>query len=380
MQKEYSLVEELKWSDTMNTYPLEAMSLDEAKKIQFELVDTVTRHFQGSEVLSLGDLGVINGLNKPKTTFKVEETLADFFDVEKAVLVRGAGTGALRYSIMSILKSNDNLLVHDAPIYPTTKITIQSMGINVIKADFNNLENIKKVIEENKIDAALIQYTRQKIDDKYNIKNVIEKIKSFSDIPIITDDNYAVMKVKKIGVQNGADLSTFSMFKLLGPEGIGCVLGRKEFIDKINAFNYSGGSQVQGFEALEALRGLIYAPVQLAIQAEVCEELVQRLNSGEVKKVRQAFIANAQSRVVIVEFDDNIAKDILKETNKLGAAPNPVGAESKYEFVPMMYRISGTFREADPELEDRMIRINPMRCGADTIIRILKDAIKTVGY
>lgn len=380
MQKEYSLVEELKWSDTMNTYPLEAMSLDEAKKIQFELVDTVTRHFQGSEVLSLGDLGVINGLNKPKTTFKVEETLADFFGVEKAVLVRGAGTGALRYSIMSILKSNDNLLVHDAPLYPTTKITIQSMGTNVIKADFNNMENIQKVIEVNKIDAALIQYTRQKIDDKYNIKDVIQKIKSIKDIPIITDDNYAVMKVRKIGVQNGADLSTFSMFKLLGPEGIGCVLGKKEYIDKIIDFNYSGGSQVQGFEALEALRGLIYAPVQLAIQAQVCEELMQRLNAGEVKKVKRAFIANAQSRVVIVEFDENIAKDILKETNKLGAAPNPIGAESKYEFVPMIYRISGTFRESDPHLEDRMIRINPMRCGVDTIIRILKDAIKAIGY
>ncbi|SKA97145.1 Cystathionine beta-lyase/cystathionine gamma-synthase [Caloramator quimbayensis] len=364
----------------MNTYPLEAMSLDEAKKIQFELVDTVTRHFQGSEVLSLGDLGVINGLNKPKTTFKVEETLADFFGVEKAVLVRGAGTGALRYSIMSILKSNDNLLVHDAPLYPTTKITIQSMGTNVIKADFNNMENIQKVIEVNKIDAALIQYTRQKIDDKYNIKDVIQKIKSIKDIPIITDDNYAVMKVRKIGVQNGADLSTFSMFKLLGPEGIGCVLGKKEYIDKIIDFNYSGGSQVQGFEALEALRGLIYAPVQLAIQAQVCEELMQRLNAGEVKKVKRAFIANAQSRVVIVEFDENIAKDILKETNKLGAAPNPIGAESKYEFVPMIYRISGTFRESDPHLEDRMIRINPMRCGVDTIIRILKDAIKAIGY
>ena len=42
----------------------------------------------------------------------------------------------------------------------------------------------------------------------------------------------------------------------------------------------------------------------------------------------------------------------------------------------MMYRVSGTFRAADPTLEKRMIRINLMRSGADTIIRILNSAIK----
>ena len=44
----------------------------------------------------------------------------------------------------------------------------------------------------------------------------------------------------------------------------------------------------------------------------------------------------------------------------------------------MMYRVSGTFRAADPTLEKRMIRVNPMRSGADTIIRILKSAIEDV--
>lgn len=361
----------------MMTYPLESMNIEEAKKLQFKLVDSVTRHFKGGEILCLGDLGVVKGLNKPTTTLQVEETLADFFGVEKAVLIRGAGTGALRFGMMSMLKSGDTLLVHDAPIYPTTKVNIESMGINVVKANFNQKEEITKALLESKIDAVLVQYTRQKVDDKYDMKEVVDTIKGFNRaLPIITDDNYAVMKVKKIGVQCGADLSAFSMFKLLGPEGVGCILGKKEFIDKVNGFNYSGGSQVQGHEALEALRGLIYAPVQLAIQAEVNEELVKRLNYGEIKGVKNAFLANAQSKVLLVEFHKNIAKQVLNEAELLGAAPNPVGAESKYEFVPMIYRVSGTFRAADPTLEERMIRINPMRCGADTVIRILSEAVR----
>ena len=51
------------------------------------------------------------------------------------------------------------------------------MGLKVIKADFNNNEEISKVISENKIDGVLIQYTRQKIEDKYKMEQLIEEIK-----------------------------------------------------------------------------------------------------------------------------------------------------------------------------------------------------------
>ncbi|TDT61324.1 aminotransferase class V-fold PLP-dependent enzyme [Fonticella tunisiensis] len=363
----------------MKVYPLESMTIEEAKRLQFRLVDIITKYFKGKEILSLGDLGVVPGFNKPTTTLKVEKVLAEFFNQEAAVLVRGAGTAAIRWGLYSMIKPGDTLLIHDAPIYPTTAVTIESMGLKIIRADFNREEEIKKALDKNKVDGALIQYTRQKIDDSYAMKKVIDMIKKYSnDIPIITDDNYAVMKVRNIGVQCGADISAFSLFKLLGPEGIGCVVGKKEYIEKIIKSNYSGGGQVQGHEAMEVLRGLIYAPVALAIQAEVNNELVERLNRGEIRGVKKAFLANAQSKVLLVELEAPIAREVLKEAEKLGAAPNPVGAESKYEFVPMFYRVSGTFRQADKTLEERMIRINPMRAGADTIIRILREAIEKV--
>lgn len=136
--------------------------------------------------------------------------------------------------------------------------------------------------------------------------------------------------------------------------------------------------QVQGHEAMDVLFGLTYAPVALAIQAQVGEECTKRLKAGEIAGVRDAFLANAQSKVLLVEFEEDIAGAVLREAQKLGAAPSPVGAESKYELVPMFYRISGTFRQTDPLLERRMIRINPMRAGADTVIRIIKEAMERV--
>src|SRR5699024_10895276 len=115
------------------TYPLESISTESALKKQFKLVDIMTKHFAGNELLSRGDLGVVPGLNQPKYTKKVEEVIADFFGTQSAMLVRGSGTAAIRLALHSALKPGETLLVHKAPIYPTTKVSIDSMGINTVE-------------------------------------------------------------------------------------------------------------------------------------------------------------------------------------------------------------------------------------------------------
>lgn len=364
----------------MITYPLQSITLEEAMALQFKVVDCITREFSGSEILTRGDLGVVPGLNKPVTTWKAEKVIARIFDAESSILVRGAGTGAIRYALFAVMKAGETLLVHTSPIYSTTKTTVEMLGLKTVAADFNDPDSIRRVCGEHpEIKAALVQYTRQSISDSYDMEEVIRTIKECSGVPVVTDDNYAVMKVRKNGSQCGADLACFSAFKLQGPEGIGCIIGKKEYIDILVKHHYSGGSQTQGHEALEVLRGLVYAPVSLAIQARVNDRLVSRLLSGELPGIRDAFLANAQSKVLLVEFEEPIAEQVLEEAQKLGAAPNPVGAESRYELVPMFYRVSGTFRATDPTITKRMIRINPMRSGDDTVIRILREAMERVG-
>ena len=71
----------------MLTYPLEGMDVKEAVAAQFKMIDCITKVFQGHEMLSRGDLGVVPGFNKPVTTYKAEQVIADFFDAESCVLV-----------------------------------------------------------------------------------------------------------------------------------------------------------------------------------------------------------------------------------------------------------------------------------------------------
>jgi hypothetical protein len=359
----------------MKTYPLKSLSVDDARKMQFRLVDAATRHFCGSGTLSNGTLGVCEGIGRPETTEKVERVLADFFGVEAVALVRGAGSGAIRSAVWSVARGGDGVLVHDAPVYSTTESLFGAMGLRVLRCDFNSPSALAKAAEEGGFSFALVQHTRQKMEDSYSLAEVLSVLKRCSPrTPVVTDDNYAALKVPAVGAQLGADLSAFSTFKLLGPEGTGCVAGKAGPIERIHKANCSGGGQVQGHEAMEILRGMIYAPVALAIQAEVNEELILRLKSGEIPGIADAVLANAQSRVLLIEFERPIARGVLEACDRHGAAPRPVGAESKYEFAPMFYRVSGTFLKSDPSLAERVIRVNPMRSGAETVLRILRAA------
>lgn len=355
----------------LKAYPLPALSLAEATQLQWRLVDLIHQTFSGTEILGGGDLGVVPGLGRPETTAKVEQVLARFFGGEAAALVRGAGTGAIRVSLQVLSRPGQRILVHQAPIYTTTQVTLEGLGLVPVPVDFHDRAALEAAAQE--ADLALVQHTRQQLEDHYDYAEVV---KALQGLPTVTDDNYAVAKVPALGVQYGATASTFSLFKLLGPEGVGCVVGTQALIDQIHRQNYSGGGQVQGPEALEALRALVYAPVALALQAQVVDEVARRLNAGEVPGVAEATVANAQSRVVLVRLEAPIAKEVLAITPKYGAAPHPVGAESRYEVAAMFYRASGTMLKAAPELAPYLIRINPMRAGADTVLRVLREALK----
>ena len=360
----------------MNTYPLEQLDLESAKKLQFRLVEKIAAHFDGEAILQAGDYGLWVDTGRPHVTARAEAVLADFFGAQAACLVRGAGTGALRSILMAAVEPGEKLLLHQAPVYPTTLVTLKAMGLELSYIDLNDLEAVRGFNAPD-IRFALLQHARQKIEDRYRLAEVVAALKaSQPNIAIIVDDNYAALRVPHIGIQLGADVSTFSLFKLLGPEGLGCALGPAWLVERIHKHNYSGGTQVQGTEALDGLRALVYAPVALAIQGEVVAEVSHRLNQGEVEGVRQASIANAQSRVILVELETDQARCVLEKSVQYGAAGHPVGAESRYEVVPLFYRISGTFREENPQLADKMIRINPMRAGADLIIEILKKSLK----
>lgn len=350
------------------------LSMAQALAMQHHLVETLRRHLDGDAQLEAGDYGVQPGLNRPRRTAEVETILSDFFDAEAAALVRGAGTGAIRLALMASVPAGSRILVHQPPTYPTTLRSFESMGLEVLRVDMNDLAAVGAAVRQGSPGGVLIQHTYQTDEDRYILRELVETIREHAPhLPIISDDNYAAFKVAHIGVQQSADVSAFSTFKLLGPEGVGLVVGKQDIIDRIHAINYSGGGQVQGPEAMEVLRSLVYAPVVHAGAADVIREVLER--APQIVPEVKLRISLIQGLHLIAEFDRPIADRVAMLATKHGALPRPVGAESRYEICPLFYRMSATFRERDPERAQYMMRILPMRAGADTVLNILREAL-----
>ena len=101
----------------MKAWPLKSLNVEEATELQFKLIDAITKVFPGNEILTRGDLGVVKGLNQPKTTNMAEQVLAEFFEAEAAMLVRGSGTNAIRMALHASVGTGKTLLVHESPLF-----------------------------------------------------------------------------------------------------------------------------------------------------------------------------------------------------------------------------------------------------------------------
>lgn len=355
------------------TFPLATVGLEDAVATQFRLLEATAAHFEGHELFA-ADAGVVPGLGRPRTTARVEAVLADFFGAEDAALVQGAGTGAIRAALNAAVRAGDPLLIHRAPVYRTTEVTLRGIGVRTLDADFNDARTLGETLASGRTRWAYIQHTRQRLADSYDPAEVIAACRA-AGVRTIVDDNYAVMRTPAAGVELGADASCFSLFKLHGPEGVGVVVGARDLVAHIRRDNYSGGGQVQGHQALDALRALTHVPVMWSVQSRVGAEVAQRLTAGEVEGVAEVRIANAQDRCLLVRLDRPVAARLPSVAARFGAAPYPVGSNSRYEVAPLFYRMSSSALDDLPELADWTVRINPMRAGADLVIDILRRSL-----
>lgn len=361
------------------THPLPQLTLDEAQVYQFRLVDLLHRHFNGREALEAGDYGAPPGLGRPRSTAKVEAVLAEFFHADDAVLVPGAGTGAIRSSLMATLDPGAAVLVHDVPMYATSAVTFRAMGLERWPVDLND-GAARRVTLQRGPAMVYLQHSRTMLEDAYDTAEVIAEARELAPTAtILVDDNYTALQVPRIGVELGADLSAFSLFKLFGEPGVGCVIGRGDLIAKIRDDAYSGGSKIQGPVAIATLKMMVFAPVALAVQSEVVTRVVERLNAGEVAGIRRAHPGNHQERSILIELAQPIAQRVFDVAWRFGAGPYPVGSQSRFETNILIYRLSRAMCEADPVLAERMIRVSPFRAGPDTVVRVLTEAIAMAG-
>ena len=364
------------------------MSLDAAMAAQFKLVD-IAQQVMGSDVVFTEDYGQVRELatvgfgggGRPRATARVEEVLARYFDACAAVLVPGAGTGAIRAMLNASTAPGSRILLHDAHPYKTTLPAMRHMGLDIAYADFNDTAALERSLRQRPPATVYLQHVPQQLGDRYDVGQTIELIQAVAEptVRIIVDDNYAGMRAARIGVQLGADASALSLFKLLAPDPIGVVLAGADTVAQIRRDQSSAGCQVQGPQAMAALRALVMAPVALAVQDAAVTAAVAQINeriaAGSLPFVARAYAAQPGVRCVVLVFDRPVAVPFLESAWRNGSPSQSVGEEAPFEFLPLFTYLTSTFLKAVPGLEHWAIRINPLRGGPGTILRVLEAAL-----
>jgi hypothetical protein len=370
-----------------HTVVREHMTVEDATRHQFALVDAAQRVL-GSDAMFAEDYGQVRELatvgfgggGRPRATAAVERVLADFFEAEEAVLVQGAGSGAIRAMLNAGLEPGARVMLHSAPPYKTTLPAMRHMGLGLRGVDFNDAAAVRDELRHSRPAGAYVQHVPQALGDSYDVDELIQLIREEGgrETRILVDDNYAVMRSRRIGVQMGADASALSLFKLLAPDQVGCVAGAGEVVAPIRRDLSSAGCQVQGPQAMAALRMLVHAPVALAIQNATVVEAAERVNelieAGQLPFLRRAVAAQPGIRCVVLVFERPLAEEFLRSAWRNGSPSQSVGEEAQYEFLPLFTYLTSTFLRSTEGLERYAVRINPMRSGADTVLRVLAAA------
>ena len=364
------------------------VSLPEAVGLQHRLVD-LAQQVMGSDVVFVEDYGQVRDLatvgfgggGRPRATARVEEVLARFFGTDDAVLVHGAGTGSIRAMLNGLVEPTTQVLVHDAHPYKTTLPALRHMGLDVSYVNFDDTDALEKTLRESPPETVYVQHVPQRLGDSHDVADVIGLVRSVcgDGVRVLVDDNYAVMRSPRIGVQLGADASALSLFKLLSPHPIGVVLSDAESVGRIRRDLSSAGCQIQGPDAMAALRSLVYAPVALAIQNQAVLDATRAVTDGigtsDYAYLAGAFAAQPGIRCMVLLFDRPVAEEFLRSAWRNGSPSQSVGEEATFEFLPLFTYLTSTFLKSAPGLEQYAVRVNPMRGGPETVLRIIRAAL-----
>ncbi|XPE42959.1 hypothetical protein ACNKHV_21170 [Shigella flexneri] len=103
-------------------------------------------------------------------------------------------------------------------------------------------------------------------------------------VPALTDDDYAVMKVARIGCECGANVSTFSCSSSFGQRVLVQWSAMLMSINRIRATLYSGGSQIGRTGAGSMRKVWCWRQSTQAVRPGYLNRLLALLNGGGCRK------------------------------------------------------------------------------------------------
>ena len=189
------------------------MTLDEAIAAQFRLVD-IAQRVMGSDEVFAKDYGQVRELatvgfgggGRPRATARVEQVLARYFECEDAVLVHGAGSGAIRTMLNASAAPGRGSSSTTAAAQDDAPGDAAHGARPLAYADYNDAAALRAEPARQPAGHGLYSSTcRSNSAMATTSPATIQLIRAVAPQPvrIVVDDNYAGMRAARIGVQLG---------------------------------------------------------------------------------------------------------------------------------------------------------------------------------
>ncbi|MGA2130057.1 MAG: SufS family cysteine desulfurase [Candidatus Pacearchaeota archaeon] len=183
---------------------------------------------------------------------QARKVIADFIHAEQDEIIFTRNTtesiNLLAYTISEIIPKGKNEIIitemeHHSNLVPWQELCKRNgWKLNFVKVnpDFTlNIEDFKKKLTD-KIAIVSVAYASNVLGTVNPVKEMVKLAKEKGAITII-DAAQAIQHIPVDVKSLDCDFLAFSSHKMLGPNGIGILYGKKQLLEKLPPFNFGGG-------------------------------------------------------------------------------------------------------------------------------------------
>ncbi|CAN7335216.1 trans-sulfuration enzyme family protein [Variovorax sp. LjRoot178] len=229
----------------------------------------------------------------------LERRLADLEGAE-AGLVTGSGMGAISSTLLTLLATGDELIVHHT-MYSTARALVNEglprLGITVTEVDLTKPEMLKRALS----DRTKIVYFESPVNptsELLDIRALSEVAHSRKGVRVLVDSTFASPALQR-PLEHGADLVVHSLTKYINGHGDllgGAVVGDLTTLKRIRSIGlkYMTGSTLSPMLCFLVMRGLKTLTLRMRQHGESALTLAQMLEAHPtVRVVRYPFLKSS---------------------------------------------------------------------------------------
>ncbi|SEA85541.1 Cystathionine beta-lyase/cystathionine gamma-synthase [Thalassobacillus cyri] len=301
-----------------------------------------------------------------------------------AGMASSSGMSAILCGILAVVGHGDHIVAAEDTYGGTYQLLtqeLQTFGIEVTLASFDNLGEVEDAIQEN----TKLLYSESVSNPFLRVENINALVEMAERHQLMTmiDNTFATPYLLQ-PYEEGVDLVVHSATKYIGGHSdvsAGVLVGREKLIEKANGKMVALGANLSPFEAWLGQRGLKTLALRMRQQSENADYVAESLrNHTDIKHVYYpAYVSEkGNGAIITIELNERCDMDtFFKSLGWIKIVPSLAGVETTVSYPKGTSHRALTDEQREKiGINERVVRISIGIEGAKDILTQLGEAIE----